>query len=674
MRQEGNPSRALAADLDADGRDEIIVVNTRAARLDVYHWQPPDRRDDPARGDAPNDLPMAVEFAKTEIPLEQVPADAAVVDGQLIVLVSSPDRILILQRDDDKWQQTRRHDLLAGGVTANHPLLRVMHHDTGEAELLISFDQGIQRLPLRPGARPNWLQPRVIEDRAGWWLADLDGDGDDDLIEWTRKSGQTVRWYERAGGDLLPAQVLHDRAATDVTVLPASGERPTLIAVIEDVGDGVVRCSTLGRDETNPLGRRRAYPLPDATKTAWTGMNLGDRRVLIVCDPQQPRLVVSDLTDEGWSLVGDYPTVADIRAIAPAGDGTLLIWARDAETLSTSTWQGGRFTFPKPLATETEGDGDRRVVGLGVAGDVTWWAQRVGKHVDLYMEPLEDGNTPIRFKDLGEKVDQVQWLGGDRILYKETYGRGLHLATPDNKSQPGDLARARLDEFSLIEGRAARINGGVLQWLDDNLHPTDQVMLPEGRQLIDLVVSPAGETWALQAGGTFAHRLEPDEAGILRVADTVRLPGGEALVRDAALGMMLVAGDRVSNLGPGEPRKLTLAQSVDKRTGRPHGTRDAAIHRLSAADLDGDGAADLLLHDDQRHQITALRRGDELTPLLSWPVFEDRAYPYGYPAENRVAEPRLVFTLDVDGDHRLDLAMFCHDRLLVYLAQQEESP
>ena len=47
--------------------------------------------------------------------------------------------------------------------------------------------------------------------------------------------------------------------------------------------------------------------------------------------------------------------------------------------------------------------------------------------------------------------------------------------------------------------RKARITDGVLQWLGDDLHPVDQVMLGEGQKLVSFLPVPgeAKQAWAL---------------------------------------------------------------------------------------------------------------------------------------------------------------------------------
>src|SRR5690348_7318039 len=45
IKQEGGPSRMLTADMNGDGRGEVVVINTRHSRLDLYDWVPADKRE-----------------------------------------------------------------------------------------------------------------------------------------------------------------------------------------------------------------------------------------------------------------------------------------------------------------------------------------------------------------------------------------------------------------------------------------------------------------------------------------------------------------------------------------------------------------------------------------------------------------------------------------------------
>ena len=59
---------------------------------------------------------------------------------------------------------------------------------------------------------------------------------------------------------------------------------------------------------------------------------------------------------------------------------------------------------------------------------------------------------------------------------------------------------------------------------------------------------------------------------------------------------------------------------------------------------------------------------------MTWQVFDDSSYPYGGGPEGPkgAPEPRVFVSLDLDGNGLPDLAMLCHDRLLIYLARDKK--
>ena len=60
---DGRAERLTVADLGNDGRDDVIVVNPRQARLDLYRWLDPAERvrEDAKDPERPNELPLAPE-------------------------------------------------------------------------------------------------------------------------------------------------------------------------------------------------------------------------------------------------------------------------------------------------------------------------------------------------------------------------------------------------------------------------------------------------------------------------------------------------------------------------------------------------------------------------------------------------------------------------------------
>ena len=705
---EGRAERLAVADLGNDGRDDVIVVNPRQARLDLYRWLPPAERtrEDKKDPERPNELPLAADWSHGEVAIDEMPVDAVAhdIDGdkrpELLVLTTPSNRISIYAQAADKavdakgaWKKTGEWNLLAGTPTGKSGCLLVRDLPGGKHELLVSYEQGIQQLPLVRGGRAVWLAPREIRPRLDWHLADLDGDGDQDLVEWSNVARQVVRWHPCGPeGRLLAAQTLHDQTVEGFsTATPQSGKADLLLLGGSD--KGVLRRYQLVKGEATDIGRQDALPMAGAAKRGWCGILLGDGAgktpAIVAVDSTQPRLRVHRLGEAGWLEEETFPTIGGIKAMAApaAAPGTLLVWVKDAADLHRCRWENGRLTYPQPW--EKEGK-DRKILALDAVGTTVWWAQRVGADLDLFVWPADKPEAvKTRFADLGAKVEQVVWLGGDSLLVQDAYataGKLVRLA--DGKpvvSTPALLAKFEPGEYGVLEVggslRKARLTDGVLQWLGDDLHPVDQVMLTEGQKIAAYLPIPTDSgkpaaAWALEQGGGFLHRLEADEAGVMRVVESVKPPTGSGLRGDPVLGVVLVDQDRVVRLSRGQPWELKLLESIDGRVGRRSGVSESTIHRGLVTDIDGDRAEDVALCDDRKHELTAMLRGaDALQRSVSWKVFEDRKYPYdGGQSKDMVSEPRLVAGLNADGDTARDLAMISQDRLVIYVGRDQENP
>ncbi|MEM6458004.1 MAG: hypothetical protein AAF710_01280 [Planctomycetota bacterium] len=716
IEQEGSPGRLYAADLDGDGRDEAIVVNLRHARLDVYASKAAPETGDKTSGGGgrANELPMAPEVERIEVAVRQPPIDVNVADldgdgtKELYVLVSDPNRLLRLRRDDEggAWRRDRAWDLLPGRYDGWDRLVRFVPDPRrdGGFVALVSMDSGFQQVRIdpaadddTPSARPAWVPPREQRGRTDWWIGDLTGDGQDELIEWTNEDrlGVRVQPFGPASDEnpsgLGPAETVHDERAQDVTWLPRTDSPGgASLLVLESRPAGVLRRYELSRGDAGPLGRRQPLALPGGADAVWAVGTIDGRPTLLAADPGQPRIALFRHGDAGWTAGPSFPVIADVKAIVEtAGDsGRFLLWPDGGGDLFETRWDGKRLTYPRPIGLGGDAE-DRQVLGLGVAGGTVWCVQKTGD--DLTLHRWDGGvslNTKL-FAGVAGKAEAAKWIGGDSLLVADKFARSLRWVTFDDEGQPigrqpPQLAGAKLDEFRLLgEGQAlGRFTDGVFQRLDDGLQVTDQVMLPNGVSLIDLGPGPAGELCALAADGRAIYRLQPDEAGVPRVVSMSRVPSGRGLSYDERVGLLLRTDTGLTRLDAGRPDELEVAQNLDPDDGQPAGSGEASVNRLAATDLDGDGRVDALLFDDVRHQITAVGFGDtasptdtdaDLRPMLSWPVFEDRAYPYGGGGENEaVREPRRVVALDLDGDGGQDLALLSHDRLLIYLAREPQ--
>ncbi len=700
IREKSMPDRAIVTDINQDDRDDVVLVDTGQSRLLVYRWVPEAERKKPGPPDPdePNQIPMAPEFVRETIDFEDLPYDVIVhdLDGkggpELIVLMGPRMKVVVFHRtksaggDEPAWTAKSTWELkeCSLGAPARKMLLR--KRGKQRYELLIACEKGIQQLALEKDAKADWKSPKEDAPRRAWWLMDLDGDGDEDLITYVGRAGETIRWHEDVNGRLAPSQAISDETVMDIAVLKRA-KGAGHVAMLCQVPRGVLRSFAMGKGDASPVGLRRVLPIGGAE--SWTGIRLGKHKALAYVDPGQPRVLIHVLGANGWEAEQSFPIISDVEQIAaPAGaPGVLLLWSRDAPDLHISRWEKGRLSYPTVWEKSQEVD-DRKILSLDSAGGTVWWMQKVGPDLDLYIWE-HDAKEPrqVRFEGIGAEADRARWIGGERLLVMEKYARDAKLAVRGEEgvvvTEPAHLKKIALDEFVLIgrgeKRRLARVADGVLQWLDGDLHPTDQVMLPDGARLSQFVPFDENVAWAMEQGGQRLYRLEPDKAGIYRVEETVRLEsGGGALMQDAVLGTLIAGSGHVTQVMPGRPRELQLESSLETQTERQTRLDETKIGRFFTTDVTGDGVDDILLVDDSRHYLTLVeRKGDALLRRFAWQVFEDSSYPYGggdyaWGREEVRMEPRDIVALDVDGDEKQDLLLLCHGRLLFYLGGRQE--
>ncbi|MCC5827995.1 MAG: VCBS repeat-containing protein [Phycisphaeraceae bacterium] len=697
VRQEGGISRPMAVDLTGDGRQELIVVDTRQSRLLMYRWLDPDaRKEAPAPSpDRPNELPMAAEIERVVIPLEELPRDIAAADltgdgrMELLVLVSPPMKLLSLSYDpnaEDPADRIKRLDswtLEGGTLSARFKMLIHPRTDDRPAQAILSFENGIQLVDLEADSKPRWLTPRERTGRLDLWLADLNGNGLLDLVEFSRTNERTIRWYENVQGTFAAPVLLSDTAVRQATLLNHA-QKPAEVLLMTATPAGQLRRFRMGEGEEGSFRQLRPLPVPVADSANWAIVNIEDEPHVLYIDNQQPRMVLHGWTERGWGTERSFPALSDVESIAaPAGiPGTVLFHAKDAQELHRSRWDGTRMSFPRPWVRHADVE-DRKILTMVVADETIWWVQKLGDDLELnILEP--DAEEPISKRFVGAGgAEQTRWLGGGRLLFQERFARNPKLAVINEEgetviSEPSQLANIPMTDWVLFgageERRLGRMVDGTLQWIGDDLQPIDQVMLAEGARMSGLVLLEDDRALALQQGGTRLIHLEADEAGILRESQRVVLPGGNRLIRDRRIGLLLIAPEMITRMEDGKPRELTLVQSLDARSENVRRLDETTWARIFVTDVTGDGRENLILFDDERRKATLLEeREGELTTGMSWQVFEDGSYPYGGGGADwrgrrtQVSEPREFIGLDIDGDGRQDLAIFSHDRILFYL-------
>jgi hypothetical protein len=688
-----NPPPSIQEFRDSSGKDWLILPNRHQGRLDVYRWDPERQSTSSSLpqsspGEQPNELPMAPELEVVEIPLEHLPHQVLPLpsteghfDDSILVLAGPPWKLILLEQQDGDWKESYTWDLLPG-QPAGHPGILLHQPDGGPRQVLIGFEEGIQII--RPEQRdlPVWHQPADKFSRRKWWLTDLRGTGSPDLVEWSRNPQQGIRIHkwDADSASFLPPQTISEKNWQQMDILHTPEGRDQVLLMSGNPA-GILRRYQLQQDTEDDYAV--AYPLAwNRGVESWTGISIDDKPHWVGLATTPARLeLLSIQPDGGWQYRANFPVLPRTRAVVnhPSLSGTLLLQVEGAGGLYSSQWSNQRFSFPTPLSSEAESK-DSLVLGLEALGDQVWSTRRQGDDIELRIWSKGQAEPEVRlFRNVGKQIEKARWAGGDALIFQESFSRNLKIARllPDGTTvvrEPASLRQTRIEDFSTFqingENMTGRMVDGVWQWLDRDWQPKDQVMLPDGLSLTAFLPLSVTQALAIDSSAGSLHRLQADETGVFRSTKRLEIPPSQGLYQDPLLGLFLLRSDKIERLTHGSPWKLELIESVDGRITRSSGTKENTIHRFQTADISDSDSNELLLFNDQTATLSSMKLQDgKFQPLVSWQVFENSSYPYGNNSRDVREEPRLLITLDFDGDGVQDMAMVCHDRLILYLGR-----
>ena len=157
---------------------------------------------------------------------------------------------------------------------------------------------------------------------------------------------------------------------------------------------------------------------------------------------------------------------------------------------------------------------------------------------------------------------------------------------------------------------------------------------------------------------------ERDSNGVWQVVKNIDLPAtGFANLKSVKLG-----GPGVAFTGQNAVAWLPLwgdVWSLTKLDDYDTPIRDGYLNDLIAGDLTGNGRKQLIFMETARNYIdlVSFDKNRKLVPGDRWQVFEQHTFRG---AQNALPEPRECAVADVTGDKKNDLLVLVHDRILLY--------
>jgi hypothetical protein len=541
-------------------------------------------------------------------------------------------------------------------------------------------------------------------------LCDLDGDGRLDLLHVVRESEWPFRWRLGRGGMAFgPQGSTRFTPIRSFAVHDVGGDaRHEVIAVRQRSGRLTMLRLEPAAHADAPLSDLRSVPFDstrDAARRQATldeidGDGLPD---LVVAEPGAARVVTyraaTGYEAEVWpSLLGaGHPHVVDTD-----GDGTLelVISAPDEQAVGIAQiGASGVIGFPRAVALP--GAGELLALDVETGPPVRIWVvlgEGRGRSRTRSLIAMDGSGAMLRRHELQDlEVDPANLLLAD--LDRDGATDGL-------LSQPTELPAilTRIASEQPVALPVERIPGlGILEGVDPNAlfvgdvdgDGLSELMVPgpnfarafhldaQGLPVVVAQVNLAGP--ASRAGPVSSADLDGDgRPEILIVDRSSRQLSIHSIVDGASVlkGRLELGEEVPRRLIPADldaDGRIDLAVESERGLGLAHNgggahrlvpaldfelpARDAHLDRVALGDLGGDESTDLVMTDTSGHRLAIASVGSEaIQHAMKFPVFEGRLFESGRGGR----EPREVLVAEVTGDDLVDVALVVHDRVIVY--------
>jgi len=565
---------------------------------------------------------------------------------------------------------------------------------------------------------------RVPHTAASPWLiraVDLDGNGAKDLVIIDSESDHPI--HARFATDekkLGPEQRFALEVPRAVAFGQIDGQGGTEILVLEGQS-GRAKVLTLDQsadDEANKRGRLAFFALPQGNergRSLAVGDLDGDKKTdVIVTDPANAQVwVYLQTARSGLSSGQTFPSLGNARTVRLAkrdsgGKDDVYVLSETEKQIGRSVFENGRMSFPTPLSlagepaamdvadlnddktpeilyvvrTKPREDSTKpredsyelRAVTRDKSGSFqpTKWGE-----VDSVALPgvtavpagvktldiNQDGQTDLLiFKDYGSPLLVLGEKGGPPRPFAGSLG-------PLSSATPAGVSIMNVDGPAVIVAQntyARRVSLGA----DGHWNIKDQYNA--GRNSAQILGAAALDTdgdgtkeIVLLDRATKSLLFLSKRAGVYR-------PSGSLLVGTLNFAGMHVAdfdGDgRDDLLIAGTDRFAVLQTGIKGQRLKAIATyeskrNEARLSDLAAGDVNGDGSPDVVFSDvaEQSLEIATYAGDPELVPAITFKIFERKTFRN----VGDVIEPRDLTIGDVDGDHRADIVLIIHDRVVV---------
>jgi len=718
----------VAADLNNDGRTDLIIVDNSNSRLDILKQRlKPDESAKPVG--KINDIRSDWRFEHQKVAVDKAVSSLAVGDfnGDKktdIVYFAVPDQLTVrLQGDDGEWgvrDRLRLPDVQPSmWIVAAGDLNSDKRDDIvvlGKLATYVIYQQADGEL-----APPIKLM-NTSENLGLAQINDLDGDGRNDLCYQGGDDAEhpfAVR-LQTADGKLGPELRCEMPQPRGVTVANVDGKPGAEVLFIEGQ-TGRVKIHQLQRPEQVP-GELAAQLIQYGFGTqSGKGRDLavgdinGDKlQDVVVTDPEGAQVIVY-LQTPGAGLVQAevFPSLDGAEQIRVAdldGDkkAEVVVLSPREKSIGVSRMEGARLTFPITMTTDKEPvclevadlNADGKLEIVYVARDRT---ASTTKYVLQALSAVGGGWKPYKFgeevglaftiKGTPEKLLALDFNGDGRqdflvllegkppvYLQSTAEGKFVEASTTESSGMstvsPGSLFVGMLDKPALLVAQsnfARRLEFQNGQWkVADQYNAAESQAKIACAATIDLDGQPGNEIVLVDLG-VKKLRVLRNEKNLFkpwREVDIGAFPYKGTIVADlngdGRDDLLLFGAGKFGVLyaGQSDPRLKQIASFETK-------LEHVRFSDVVAGDLNHDGQTDLAVIDTQSQNLEILdyQPGGILRHALRFQIFEAKSIAG---EDHQGTDPREAVIADVTGDGRSDLILLSHDRVLVY--PQDDGP
>ncbi|MFK7959171.1 MAG: FG-GAP repeat domain-containing protein [Phycisphaerales bacterium] len=713
----------MTADINGDGRMDILVANDRESRIEV-HLQRVDADPSDARPSTrTNEFPEHWRFERMDVPVRHA-IGAMVVrdfdgDGRADIAYSGrPSEVVFLrQLSGGGFDVERRHRRPELSMAPSGLMVADVIDDEAP-EMLMIVGGAIHVTPLDGTDLGQELVLSAGAPILGMRIADFNGDGRQDVAALLRDGDSPLRLWaggQENGRSVLGAQQRFEmpelldarpvrvpgRTGTLMATIEAQARRLVLSELVSESidGGGDRDAAFVVRSYTNPEGKQRAYTVVDLD---------GDGRTdLVTSDVEANALSVHrQVAGKGLQAGVRHPTLSDLKDVVsgnvdddPAAE--LFVLSEDEKLVGRCdvTVENGRIVvpFPRPLSLPSEitpiaiqlvdfkdaprlaviGEAKREYTVLLLGMDGTSESVELGKlsrapEALVPVDADQDGRLDLIVLTNNRPPAMItrDADGAFIVLESDDMGQaGLVQAAGTVNTDTLDVDGDGIAELLIADGNYVR---AVRYQVDPGpgISPGWQVV----RQVNARDSGAKLQTLAVQNGRIVAGDTQTDSLVVMSDGEAGWAQTESLAVRGFNLGPVVTG----SFSGDAEPNVLSLGAdgfAIVQFGGERLALREVASwrpederqrpHEIGVGDLNADGFVDLVSLDagEQMCDILSIDSAGGLQHAVGFKVFESRMFSGG---STREYEPSQALIADVTGDGAADLILLAHDRILVY--------